>query len=250
MAPVIWGLDLGEMKWSKFKSSYMWNNEYHLRRTKFIVYQCAMISTVVSESLGTAALSKYVDQQAYIESHSDWRASEFNNDFVGAASYNIFVGIYVATIFGAAFFFDLFWPERHETKHVKIAWKICGILACILTLASAIAMTVIVARRSALVYALPGSGLTQADADDLLKAAGGPPTRYRRYAHAIASVVFLWIGVVSTIASAILLWKSQDHISAFGPKSTHAREKQSQGEDVVKNSESAAGTLPSANQTL
>ena len=57
MAPVIWGLDLAEIKWSKFKGSYMWNNEWHLRRTKFIVYQLAMITTVVSESLGTDALS-------------------------------------------------------------------------------------------------------------------------------------------------------------------------------------------------
>lgn len=57
MAPVIWGLDLKEMQWGKFKSSYMWNSEYHLRRTKFIVYQCALIFCVVSESLGTAALS-------------------------------------------------------------------------------------------------------------------------------------------------------------------------------------------------
>jgi len=54
---VIWGLDLKEIQWGKFKSSYMWNNEYHLRRTKFIVYQLAMICCVVSESLGTAALS-------------------------------------------------------------------------------------------------------------------------------------------------------------------------------------------------
>ena len=57
MAPAIWGLDLAEIQWSKFKSSYMWNNEYHLRRTKFIVYQCALIFCVISESLGTAALS-------------------------------------------------------------------------------------------------------------------------------------------------------------------------------------------------
>lgn len=54
---VIWGLDLKEMQWWKFKSSYMWNNEYYRRRTKFIIYQCAMIFCVVSESLGTAALS-------------------------------------------------------------------------------------------------------------------------------------------------------------------------------------------------
>src|SRR4051812_46450042 len=55
---VIWGLDLSEMQWSKFGNSYMWKNtDYHRRRTKFIVYQIAMICCVVSESLGTAALS-------------------------------------------------------------------------------------------------------------------------------------------------------------------------------------------------
>jgi hypothetical protein len=54
----IWGLDLGDMKWSKFGNDYMWKNtDYHRRRTKFIIYQCAMILCVVSESLGTAALS-------------------------------------------------------------------------------------------------------------------------------------------------------------------------------------------------
>jgi hypothetical protein len=54
---VIWGLDLKEMQWGKFKSGYMWNTMYHNRRTKFIIYQLAMILCVVSESLGTAALS-------------------------------------------------------------------------------------------------------------------------------------------------------------------------------------------------
>jgi hypothetical protein len=33
------------------------NTEYHMRRTRFVIYQLAMILTVVSESLGTAALS-------------------------------------------------------------------------------------------------------------------------------------------------------------------------------------------------
>ena len=55
---VIWGLDLKDMQWGKFKSSYMFGNtDYQLRRTKFGIYQGAMILTVVSESLGTAALS-------------------------------------------------------------------------------------------------------------------------------------------------------------------------------------------------
>ena len=54
---VIWGLDLHEMQWAKFKSSYMFTRVYHLRRVKMIVYQLAMILCVCSESVGTAALS-------------------------------------------------------------------------------------------------------------------------------------------------------------------------------------------------
>jgi hypothetical protein len=55
--PVIWGLDLKDMQWGKFKGSYMFNQDYHLRRTKMIIYQVAMILCVCSESVGTAALS-------------------------------------------------------------------------------------------------------------------------------------------------------------------------------------------------
>jgi hypothetical protein len=54
---VIWGLDLHDIQFWKFKHAYMFNRMYHLRRTKMIVYQLAMILTVCSESVGTAALS-------------------------------------------------------------------------------------------------------------------------------------------------------------------------------------------------
>lgn len=84
----------------------------------------------------------YVDQQDGISTRSQGRALVQNNDFIGVASYNIFVGIAVATIFGSGFFFDLFWPERHESASVKMAWKICSIVVSIMALADAIAMTV------------------------------------------------------------------------------------------------------------
>jgi uncharacterized membrane protein len=69
-------------------------------------------------------------------------AAEYNDDFIGIASYNIFVGIAVATIFGAAFFFDLFWPEREESPSVRLAWKICAIVVTVMCFADAIALTV------------------------------------------------------------------------------------------------------------
>ena len=80
-------------------------------------------------------------------------AKVHNDDFVGIASYNIFVGIFVATIFGAGFFFDLFWPERHESRSVRFAWKVCSVLACIMCLADALALTVIVATHRATITA-------------------------------------------------------------------------------------------------
>jgi hypothetical protein len=266
---VIWGLDLKEMQWGKFKNSYMWNKEYHLRRTKFVVYQLAMIFCVVSESLGTAALSgmfshcclhlhpmsytsanansgkDYVDQQEYIEKYHPG-ATVHNNDYVGIASYNIFVGVYVATIFGSAFFFDLFWPERVESPAVKLAWRICSVLACVFTLACALAYTVILAMHSAYV-----TGANAEQAQRYLAEYGGSPMKYRENGRAVASLVFEWLGWPATIAryatmtlldmaefddcllipySTIILWRSLAHNDKLGPKSTHARVRDGVGE--------------------
>jgi hypothetical protein len=121
-----------------------------------------------------------------------------NNDFIGIASCNIFVGIYVATIFGSAFFFDLFWPERHESRSVKLAWKICSVIACMLTLACALSYTYIVATKSAYV-----TGVNAATAQRDLAAYGGSPLKYRSNGRAIASVVFLWPGMVFTFVRCV-----------------------------------------------
>ncbi|KAF2009239.1 hypothetical protein BU24DRAFT_415167 [Aaosphaeria arxii CBS 175.79] len=234
---VIWGLDLKEMQWRKFGNTYMWKNtDYHMRRTKFIVYQLAMIFCVVSESLGTAALSKYVDQQDYLENNAPG-ATIHNNNFIGIASYNIFVGIYVATIFGSAFFFDLFWPERQESKSVKLAWRICSVLACLFTLSSALGFTVILATKAAYVTGANARGVEQ-----YLIYVKESPLIYRKNGRGIASVVFLWLGMVATIASTVILWKSLQYIDTFGPKSSHARARDFP--EKAKSSESVS--VPSA----
>jgi len=167
-----------------------------------------MILCVVSESLGTDVLSNYVDEQKDIERNHGNSIS--NNDIVGAFSFNIFVGVYVATIFGAAFFFDLFWPERHESKSVRIAWKACSVLASCFALASAIVLTVIVSTHRA---KLTGPGNVKLS----------PPLAYKKNGEAIASVVLIWLGWVATVWSTVLMFQSVDHIEAHGPFSVHAR---------------------------
>ena len=97
----------------------------------------------------------YTDEQKKIGRVSNGQVEQHNNDYVGAASYNIFAGVFVATIFGAAFFFDLFWPERHESKSVRLAWRICGPLCVVFHLASALTLTIITARRTAFLTGVP-----------------------------------------------------------------------------------------------
>jgi len=240
---VIWGLDLREMQWGKFGSTYMWNKEYHQRRTKFIVYQIAMICCVVSESLGTAALSDYVDQQNFV-SALDRDVTVHNNDYIGIASYNIFVGIFVATIFGSAFFFDLFWPERLESPSVKWAWKVCSVLACMMTLASALAETIIVARNSAYV-----TGTDAGTAQKLLELYGGSPLKYRHNGRAVASVVFEWPGMIATFASTYLLWRSISYIDAHGPLSKLGRSHDSSVEPKELGLEHGSGNGPTTPTT-
>jgi hypothetical protein len=57
MAPFMSGFPLENVHWNRFKGSYMWNNIYHLRRTKFIVYQLATLFTCVCNSIGVALLT-------------------------------------------------------------------------------------------------------------------------------------------------------------------------------------------------
>jgi hypothetical protein len=230
MAPVIWGLPLADIKWSAFSTSNMWNNTYHMRRTKFLVYQGAMIFCVVSESLGTDALSNYVDQQKKVQKDYPG-ANVSNNDIVGSFSYNIFAGVFVATIFGAAFFFDLFWPERRESRSVQLAWKICSVLAVLFVLASAINLTVIIATHQAY---LTGTAIPRIPLDPVLD--------YKKNGEAIASVVLVWIGWLFTMwryylpsqpclililtshtCSSYLMITCTSYIAANGPFSKHAR---------------------------
>jgi len=208
-----------------------------------IVYQFAMILTVVSESIGTAALSDYVDQQDGISRRSGGKAMVQNNDIVGVMSYNIFIGIAVATIFGSGFFFDLFWPERHESNGVKLAWKISSVVISFMALADAIAVTVIVATRSAYI-----TGVSKVEADYWFNANGKPNRVYRHNGYCVASAVFLWLGVPASFASAYIMWKSLAHNDQFGPKSSkyHSKGEEAEMDAVSSHGHGAQHVAPVA----
>jgi hypothetical protein len=113
---------------------------------------------------------------------------------VGIASFNIFVGVSVATIFGAAFFFDLFFPDRWEPLNIRWAWRISAVVVTTMCLADAIAFTVILATGRAEITA------ESADAAAIASGKLTPPVVYRHNARGVASLVFLWVGWVASVA--------------------------------------------------
>jgi len=212
-----------------------------------IVYQFAMILCVISESVGTAALSDYVDQQDGITTRHGPTVVVENNDIVGILSYNIFIGIAVATIFGSGFFFDLFWPKRTESKSVRLAWKICSVVISFMALADVVALTVIVATRAAHI-----NGVSAAAAQSYFNQNGPPNPIYRKNPDCVTSVILLWLGVVACFASTYIMWKSIRHDEKLGPWSSRVSsrngakvaEEESIGMDSRNSSATAKATNP------
>lgn len=133
MAPKIWGFNLGEMSWGAFSGDRMFSNRWHLRSERFgaslpspsphsntnadditmiVVYQLAMLICLAAECTATYSLSKYEELQSRIQSTSNETAALYNNDIVGAEILTIVFCVLVATLFGADFFFLLFFPRR------------------------------------------------------------------------------------------------------------------------------------------
>ena len=179
--------------------------------------------------LTTLFLTAHISQERYMQTH--FRGTNpnqypdlyvFNNNYVGAGSYNIFAGVYVAFIFGAAFFFDLIWPERHERKSIRIAWKITGALAVAIHLSAIITLTVITTKQRQ--YC---KGVSDEVCDRLFSMAPKhvqEPMIYRNSARAIAALVFGWLGFISVTASCVLLYMGIYNAEyGPGPKSAHSQ---------------------------
>ncbi|RAL59783.1 hypothetical protein DID88_000412 [Monilinia fructigena] len=195
MAPVIWGLDLKEMQWGKFKGKYMFNDVYHLRKTKMIVYQIAMILCVCSESVGTAALSDYVDQRDGITTRYGYHTSLLRS-------------------FGSGFFFDLFLAPT------------CGNSRCEEGMEDLFCFDVYLyfgrcyrsyCHRSYTQRATI-DGLSNSAAQKYFFDLNGPPAPiYRKNAYCVGSTVLLWLGMLGTFASTYIMWKSIAHDKIHGP---------------------------------
>lgn len=188
MPPKIWGFNLGEISWGAFSSRRMFSDRWHLRSERFgscllplhfphhsqcrvVVYQLAMLICLAAECTATYSLSKYEKLQTNVQNASPG-ALLHNNDIISAQIVTIVFCVLVATIFGADFFFLLFFPRREYPAWYNASRKACAIVIACGLAAATIMSTVIVARNSAFI-----TGVSQSEAESLTQTFSRPPLR-------------------------------------------------------------------------
>lgn len=131
-----------------------------------------MVICLVAECVATYSLSKYEDLQDHIESASLHLASLHNDDLIAAECLTIVFCVFVATLFGADFFFLLFFPKRRYPRWYNATKKGLAIAITLGVLAAAIMSTVVVAGHKAFI-----KGVTQEEANALVAHYYRPPLR-------------------------------------------------------------------------
>jgi len=210
----------------------MFDPRWHLRKERFIVYQLAMLISLAAECTATYSLSKYEDHQTHIEQASNHSASVHNNDLIAAEVLTIVFCVFVATLFGADFFFLVFWPSRSYPRWYNATRKGLAVGITMGMLAAALMSTIVVARNSEFI-----TGVDMATATQLTNLYFRPPLRYASWPTNVAYVVLLWIALICTIASTVLMFIATGHDERYGPQP-----RESMGEETVMNGNSEKHT--------
>ncbi|ORY92629.1 hypothetical protein BCR35DRAFT_4922 [Leucosporidium creatinivorum] len=217
----VWGFDLSELKFSSFGHKALFDPRYHLRKTRIIIYQCAMLVCLAAECTATYSLDKYEDLQTHIE--TTFPGSHlYQNDIIDVQIVTIVFNVLVACIFGAEFFFLAQYPAHTYPKWYRRSMEGAAIFICLGLTAAALSSTIIVARNSAVL-----GHVSQSVYDAALAEYFRPPIKYSKWAVNIAFVVLIWIGLCFVIASTFLMFKAAawDEIHGAGPMEIGSDEK-------------------------
>ncbi|KAJ4256093.1 hypothetical protein NW762_009169 [Fusarium torreyae] len=210
MAPLIEGMHRDGAKWSKLKGDYMWKNKmYYRRRTKFAVYQIATTLINVGQPLGMSALKSYLKLPKTIDGYPG--SSVDSTDFTAAFALNTASCIFICLFFGAALFFDLFWPERVERRGVQWAWKWVAAACCIVQLVACVGTGYVVFAREVTIH-----GVTDKEHEKISENWSGAPLRYRDDGIAMACFILCSIGWVFLLWSTIFMWETYYFINKTG----------------------------------
>ncbi|EAU83383.2 hypothetical protein CC1G_09077 [Coprinopsis cinerea okayama7 len=170
-----------------------------------------MITALSAECTATYSLSKYNFHESDIEEASGHTMVVFNNDIYAAQCVTIVFCVLVATLFGADFFFLVFWPRRKYPQWYNGAKKGLAVGITMGMAAAALMSTIIITTHAAFVV-----GPDESTIVTMLQRFDWPPLVYRRYPHNIAWMVLIWIAFVSTLASTVLMFMAAAHDERHG----------------------------------
>ncbi|KAF4580330.1 hypothetical protein EYR38_003226 [Pleurotus pulmonarius] len=210
----IWGFDLSEMSFSAFSSKNMLDKRWPLRKERVILYQLAMSICLAAECTATYSLSKYESQQTHIESlyareHPEaprGAIAVHNNPIIAAAVLTIVFAVFVATLFGADFFFFLQFPRRVYPRWYTRTKKALAVFISAGVLAAALFSTVVVAGQA---QRVDGSAVTEEEVQRYEAFFYRPPFVYKHWAVNIAWVVLIWVGTM-------IMFKAVEHDRIYG----------------------------------
>ncbi|GAA5929834.1 uncharacterized protein JCM15063_004637 [Sporobolomyces koalae] len=203
--PTIWGFDLSELSFSAFSSKKMFDRRWHLRRERFIAYQAAMLICLAAECTATYSLSKYEDLQDHIEDRFA-PAHLYNNDIIDMEITTIVFCVFVATLFGADFFFLLQFPKRRYPDWYQNAKKFFAIVITVGVFAAALGSTIVIANNSAQIV-----HVSEQVAREAAEYYFRPPLQYNKWAVNIAYVCVLWVGWVACVVSTVFMFMAAAH---------------------------------------
>ncbi|GAA5906024.1 uncharacterized protein JCM6883_002527 [Sporobolomyces salmoneus] len=235
--PTIWGFDLSELSFSAFSSKKMFDKKWHLRRERFIAYQAAMLICLAAECTATYSLAKYEDTQDRVEDRFA-PAHYYQNDLVDFAITTIVFSVFVATLFGADFFFLLQFPKRRYPDWYQNTKKFCAIVITTGVFAAALGSTIVVARNSAQIV-----HVSEEVAREAAEYYFRPPLVYRKWAVNLAWVVLLWIGWLACVVSTILMFmaSSWDKANPSAFNTSHISSGSTENLDVLPTSVQQSG---------
>ncbi|KZP34149.1 hypothetical protein FIBSPDRAFT_385 [Athelia psychrophila] len=165
-----------------------------------------MLVCLAAECTATYSLSKYEYLQTNVETAAipgAARAQLHNDDLIAAECIVIVFSVFVATLFGADFFFLLFFPRRVYPRWYNMVRKTLAVGITAGVLAGAVMSSVVVARSSAFI-----TGVDDAAQAALTAFFYRPPLRYSAWPTNIAFVVLTYIGFLCTAASTVLMFRA------------------------------------------
>jgi len=191
----------------------MFDRRWFLRRERFVIYQLAMLICLAAECTATYSLAKYQLLQDNIEAFSSTstRVSLHNDDIIAAQCLTIVFCVFVATLWGADFFFLLFFPRRTYPRWVYTIKKALAVGILTGLTAATLMSTIIVTRHSATI-----SGVSPATAEEYARFFYRPPLQYRTWPTNIAWIVLSWLGLFATGVSTVILFICANHDERYG----------------------------------